>query len=214
MFIIIISISIVIISIRFKKESDASSKTQHEPDTARGREIDQTEVACSSKMIQEAVRLEEKGRQGAETANISINENVSPNVRYHFMIIPALLSSNNYEIHSKNHLVHCHTQFVQHFFKRLCLAVWQAGKVGSLEHEGLNSSPGICVAKIDVNGSRKKKSVAKGILRTFLQNPSLFHYCFIIFVVGFLSAFHWSFFFWFIEEIRGKDTLLMGKWLK
>jgi hypothetical protein len=32
----------------------------------------------------------------------------------------------------------------------------------------------------------------------------------LVFVVGLLTAFHWSFFFWFIEIINGKDTLLMG----
>jgi len=29
-------------------------------------------------------------------------------------------------------------------------------------------------------------------------------------IFGILTAFHWSFFFWFIEEIRGHDPLLMG----
>lgn len=54
-------------------------------------------------------------------------------------------------------------------------------------------------------------SVCKQVTTAFIKHPSLLYYSFVIFVVGFLTAFHWSFFYWFIEEVAGQDTLLMGE---
>lgn len=48
-------------------------------------------------------------------------------------------------------------------------------------------------------------------MKSFISFPSLFYYCFIVFMCGLLTAFHWSFFFWFLEQIQPQDTLLMGE---
>ncbi|KAI2803132.1 hypothetical protein BLOT_007255 [Blomia tropicalis] len=48
------------------------------------------------------------------------------------------------------------------------------------------------------------------ILRIYYRYPSLIQYTLIVFCFGILTAFHWSFFFWFIQDIRGQDSLLMG----
>lgn len=48
------------------------------------------------------------------------------------------------------------------------------------------------------------------MIRIYVHYPSLLQHTFIVFCFGILTAFHWSFFFWFLEEIRGKDPLLMG----
>lgn len=53
-------------------------------------------------------------------------------------------------------------------------------------------------------------SIWQQVARTFVAFPHLYQYCFTIVAIGVLTAFHWSFFFWFLEEIQGKDTLLMG----
>lgn len=50
----------------------------------------------------------------------------------------------------------------------------------------------------------------KQILDIFKKHPSLIQYVILVIIFGILTAFHWSFYFWFIEEIRGKDTLLFG----
>lgn len=51
----------------------------------------------------------------------------------------------------------------------------------------------------------------KDVMESFISFPSLFYYCFIVFMCGLLTSFHWSFFFWFLERIQPKDTLLMGE---
>jgi len=48
------------------------------------------------------------------------------------------------------------------------------------------------------------------IFLIYYYYPSLIQYTFVVFCFGVLTAFHWNFFFWFIEDIRGKDSLLMG----
>lgn len=48
------------------------------------------------------------------------------------------------------------------------------------------------------------------ILRLFYRYPSLLQHCFIIFCFGILTALHWSYFFWFLKDMRGDDSLLMG----
>jgi Na+/melibiose symporter-like transporter len=50
----------------------------------------------------------------------------------------------------------------------------------------------------------------KHVFDIYTRNPSLFQYTVIVTIFGILTALHWSFFFWFIEELRGKDPLLMG----
>ena len=47
---------------------------------------------------------------------------------------------------------------------------------------------------------------------SFTRSPSLIYHCFLVIVCGLLTAFHWSFFFWFLERIQAKDTLLLGEW--
>lgn len=59
------------------------------------------------------------------------------------------------------------------------------------------------------NNSSEK--LVKQVATLFAKHPSLIYYSFIVFVVGFLTSFHWSFFFWFVEDMAGQDTLLMGK---
>jgi hypothetical protein len=54
------------------------------------------------------------------------------------------------------------------------------------------------------------RQVWKNVMKSFINFPSLFYYCFIVFMCGLLTAFHWSFFFWFLENIQPQDTLLMG----
>lgn len=62
-----------------------------------------------------------------------------------------------------------------------------------------------------VNDVRETRSpVCKQVTNVFIKHPSILYYTFVIFVVGLLTAFHWSFFYWFIEDIAGQDTLLMG----
>lgn len=48
------------------------------------------------------------------------------------------------------------------------------------------------------------------MINIYWHYPTLIQYTFVIFCYGILTAFHWSYFFWFLEEIRGKDTLLFG----
>ena len=48
------------------------------------------------------------------------------------------------------------------------------------------------------------------VISSFIRFPSLAYYVLLVFLCGLLTAFHWSFFFWFLESIRPKDTLLMG----
>lgn len=53
-------------------------------------------------------------------------------------------------------------------------------------------------------------SVFRQVINIYWHYPTLIQYTFVIFCYGILTAFHWSFFFWFLEEIRGKDTVLFG----
>ncbi|XP_054168523.1 major facilitator superfamily domain-containing protein 6-like, partial [Oppia nitens] len=48
------------------------------------------------------------------------------------------------------------------------------------------------------------------VFHLFRHNPSIMQYIVIILITGALTAFHWSYYFAYIEKIRGKDTLLMG----
>lgn len=56
----------------------------------------------------------------------------------------------------------------------------------------------------------KQEGIWIRVVKTFIWFPSLIYYCTICFVCGLLTAFHWSFFYWFLESVQGKDTLLMG----
>ena len=58
----------------------------------------------------------------------------------------------------------------------------------------------------------RPKSVWKDVVGSFTRSPSLIYHCFLVIVCGLLTAFHWSFFFWFLERIQAKDTLLLGEW--
>ncbi|XP_075586108.1 maltose permease [Dermatophagoides farinae] len=44
----------------------------------------------------------------------------------------------------------------------------------------------------------------------FRHYPTLIQLSLVVFFFGILTAFHWSFFFWYLEDLRGKDALLMG----
>ncbi|XP_074594403.1 major facilitator superfamily domain-containing protein 6-like isoform X2 [Brevipalpus obovatus] len=44
----------------------------------------------------------------------------------------------------------------------------------------------------------------------FTEYPSLLQHCFALTILGILMACHWSFFYWYLEEVAGKDPLLMG----
>lgn len=52
--------------------------------------------------------------------------------------------------------------------------------------------------------------ILRQILRLFYHYPSLMQHCFILFCFGILTALHWNYFFWFLQDIRGDDSLLMG----
>ena len=54
-----------------------------------------------------------------------------------------------------------------------------------------------------------EKSLNK-IFWILCRNPSLIQYIIVVLVFGVLTAFHWSYFFWFLETIRGEDQLLFG----
>jgi hypothetical protein len=50
----------------------------------------------------------------------------------------------------------------------------------------------------------------KQVYHIFLHNPTLLQYIVIVLIFGALTAFHWSYYFIYLEAIRGKDALLMG----
>ncbi|CAG2116048.1 unnamed protein product [Medioppia subpectinata] len=48
------------------------------------------------------------------------------------------------------------------------------------------------------------------VFHIFRNNPSLIQYIVIVLIFGALTAFHWSYYFIYLEKIRGNDSLLMG----
>ncbi|KAI1294894.1 Major facilitator superfamily domain-containing protein 6-A [Halotydeus destructor] len=64
-------------------------------------------------------------------------------------------------------------------------------------------------ASIQVDPS-SEVSLTQLIIKPFRQFPLLYLHCLTVTIVGFLTAFSWSFLFWFLETINGQDTALMG----
>lgn len=57
---------------------------------------------------------------------------------------------------------------------------------------------------------RSYMSLVHKLWKIFVRHPSIIQYLSLMTTIGILTAFHWTFFFWYIEQIHGRDPLLMG----
>ncbi|RWS01158.1 major facilitator superfamily domain-containing protein 6-like protein [Dinothrombium tinctorium] len=74
----------------------------------------------------------------------------------------------------------------------------------------LRSVATVEVDNVEIKLQPKRVSVIREVFTAFRKYPSLFQYALITIVIGILTAFHWSFFYLFIEKTIGQDTVLMG----
>ena len=50
----------------------------------------------------------------------------------------------------------------------------------------------------------------KHLFQIFANNPSLIQYVIVVLMFGTLTGFHWNYYFWYLETIRGQEQLLFG----
>ncbi|XP_027198131.2 major facilitator superfamily domain-containing protein 6-A-like [Dermatophagoides pteronyssinus] len=96
--------------------------------------------------------------------------------------------------------------------------IWQFYHRRTVMKPDLNPESGTTTTTTVTNSNEEKSTgifwsvleIFIQIIRLFRQYPTLIQHSLNIFIFGILTAFHWSFFFWYLEDLRGKDALLMG----